>query len=168
VGEERTIMAQAYAIEGPLVKPYRYTQCGLDDVYLLNGYHMRETPYGAGVAIQDVEDLHRAIAEHLVKNKPLLNGKEIRFLRKLIDLTQAELALLLGCNVQTVARWEKGQSEVNGPADKMIRVLYLAHSEGRPMHDLIKIIQELSQLDSPQGGMCVFEETDDGWRKAAA
>lgn len=146
-------------------KPYHYTQCGLDDVYLLNGYERHTTPYGEGTTIEDAEGLHNAIAANIVRNKGHLRGKEIRFLRKLMDLTQADLSVLLGVNVQSVARWEKEQSEVNGAADKVIRLLYLGHRDGNI--DVYELIKEMSCLDVKNGVPQYFEETGDGWKTAA-
>src|ERR1700730_4901525 len=67
-------MTQAYAIRGRKTasQPYQYTQCGLDDVYILNGYKRRQTPYGSGITVENVEGLHEAIAQHLCLNKACL------------------------------------------------------------------------------------------------
>lgn len=160
-------MTQAYAVKGKKMasKPYRYTQCGLDDVYLLNGVKRHKTPYGSGVAIENVEELHDAIAQHMCLTKALLNGKEFRFLRKLMDLTQSDVASYMGCDVQSVARWEKGKTEVNGAADKLLRLLYLGskHCEIQTA-DLIK---KLAELDTKVDDRQVFTETAEGWRAAA-
>lgn len=66
--------------------PYHYTSCGLDDVYLLSGYEIEQTPYGQGVSIKNADDLHTAIGMYLVSGKKLLSGKEVRFLRHQMDL----------------------------------------------------------------------------------
>jgi hypothetical protein len=47
---------------------YHYTRCGLDYVYLLNGYEVRETAHGRGLAIEDGDDLHdRPLHRHLAR-----------------------------------------------------------------------------------------------------
>ena len=43
-------------------KFYYYKACGLD-MYLLNGFTLEETPYGAGVTIQHLDGLHQAVAQ---------------------------------------------------------------------------------------------------------
>ena len=106
---------------------YHYTLSGLDDVCLLNGYQRHDTPYGPGMAIKDVPGLHRAIAEDIVSRRARLGGRDLRFLRKRMDLSQGGLAALLGVDAQTVARWEKGQTEVARPADRLVRILYREH-----------------------------------------
>jgi DNA-binding transcriptional regulator YiaG len=160
-------MTQAYAIRGraKAPEPYHYPQCGLDDVFLLNGYARHQTPYGDGVTVENVEGLHEAIAQHLCLNKAFLNGKEFRFLRKLLDLTQAELGVALGCDVQSVARWEKGKTDINGAADKLLRLLYLTSREGKV--DAAELIKSISALDAKITDRQVFEDTPEGWKAAA-
>src|SRR5207237_209315 len=45
--------------------------------------------------------------------------------RVTMDKTQAELARMIGVDPQTTARWEKGKSEMPGPADRVLRILFL-------------------------------------------
>ena len=49
----------------------------------------------------------------------------IRFLRNMMDLTQEELARKLGVDVQTTARYEKGQTAISGPADRLLRHIFV-------------------------------------------
>jgi hypothetical protein len=63
----------------PESKPYHYTECGLDDVYLLNGFSFDELD----VSINNVDGLWRAIAANLVTRHATLSPAEIRFLRSL-------------------------------------------------------------------------------------
>ncbi|MCK5746645.1 MAG: hypothetical protein KAH44_10530, partial [Oricola sp.] len=53
----------------PLTKPYPYSECGLKDVYILNGYQTINTPYGEGVAVEDEDELLHAISMHLVQRR---------------------------------------------------------------------------------------------------
>ena len=69
---------------------YRYTESGLTNVWLANGYTIRKTKYGEGVSIHDMDGLHRALARAL-SNKPRLTGTEVRFLRKEMGLSQRGL-----------------------------------------------------------------------------
>lgn len=127
-----TEQRSAWLLQGEEVKgPLHYPECGLDDVYLLNGYEHVETAYGHGIAVKGLEELREAIALRLVRRKKVLSGKEVRFLRKQLDLTQADLGKLLGMDSQTVARWEKGQNKVNGAADRVLRLLSVEHMTGR-------------------------------------
>lgn len=160
-------MPKGYVLTGREMasEPYHYTQCGLDDIYLLNGVTRHKTPHGEGVSVEKADELQEAIALSLCMDKAFLTGKEFRFLRKLMDLSQAELATLYGCNVQAVARWEKGQTAINGAADRLIRVLYAA---SRKLNiSATDLIEQVAGLDVSQCDRQMFEETDDGWKAAA-
>ena len=146
--------------------PYHYTQCGLDDIYLLNGFHRYTIEGEVGVAVQDADGLHRAIALNIVRNRTLVCGKEVRFLRKLLDLTQAELAHWLGYHSQQIARWEKGQGTINSSADRLLRLIFTASLEEGGT-DILATIRELSELDAQASERQFFQETDEGWRAAA-
>jgi DNA-binding transcriptional regulator YiaG len=145
--------------------PYHYTACGLDDVYLMSGYELEDTPYGKGVSIKDADDLHQAIGAFLVNNKKLLSGKEVRFLRQQMDLTQSELARLFGTSSQQVARYEKKECEMPGPADRILRLLYNEHVRKKiQVRDLLTV---LDQMDDHGGGKMIFERNHGDWKKAA-
>ena len=64
---------------------YHYTQCGLDYVYLENGFRLEETPYGAGVSIEDADELHEAIALSIITSPHAIRGQELRFLRAMLE-----------------------------------------------------------------------------------
>jgi len=77
---------------------YHYKESGLDNVWLVNGFRIRQTSYGEALSIEDVEGLYHAIARGLVEKVGTLNAKEVRFLRKRLDLSQKNLAMLLGAD----------------------------------------------------------------------
>ena len=126
-------------------EPYHYTECGLDEIYLVNGYEVHETHYGRGVSVKDADGLHKAIGCWLANSKKALDGKEIRFLRKEMDLTQSELGDILSVNAQTLARWEKAQIEMPGPAEMLLRVVYLQHVGGKI--NVRKLAEHLRQVE---------------------
>jgi DNA-binding transcriptional regulator YiaG len=144
---------------------HHYRLSGLDYVYLVNGFTRHETEYGPGISIDDMDGLHRAIAEDIITHRAHLDGQEVRFLRKEMDLSQGGLAVMLGLDAQTVARWEKGQTEIPGPADRLIRVLYREHIGGS--QEVRILIDALAELDEIEHGRRCFEETPNGWRSAA-
>jgi DNA-binding transcriptional regulator YiaG len=145
-------------------EPYHYRECGLDDVFLANGFQFHEVDGEKGVVIQNVDGLHQAIADNIVRNKSLLAGKEIRFLRKQLRLTQADLAKWIGCDAQTVARWEKDQSKAPGSADRLVRLLY-AGTYLKDV-DIPAMIREVADLDEIMAKQ-VCQESKGDWKKAA-
>jgi DNA-binding transcriptional regulator YiaG len=149
--------------------PLHYTACGLDNVYLLNGFK-RETIDGEEyVTVEDLDGLWKAIGLHLVTTRKALAPKEIRFLRQHMDMTQAELGARLRVSDQTVARWEKDQCELPGPADMMLRVLFLGSPVARPegnelLREIIKLLDELQERDESKQRADVFELDDKQWQ----
>lgn len=103
---------------------YHYTQCGLDYVYLSGGVEFVNGPRGKQVIIRDIEGLHKAIGRFVVNERHTLSGKELRFLRQEMLMSQATLAQLLEVSEQTVHRWEAGKTEAPKPAEALIRLLY--------------------------------------------
>jgi putative transcriptional regulator len=146
---------------------YHYTESGLDSVYLVNGYEIVETQDGRSIVIQDLDGLHRAIGRNLVAEKKRLNGKEARFLRTEMFLSQSLLARLLQEDEQTVARWEKGHTKIRGPADVTLRLLYLEHIGGDGK--ISDLLRDIADLDDDIDRNCRFslEETSSGWDLAA-
>lgn len=47
----------------------------------------------------------------------------VRRLRRRLGLTQSKFAAILGVSVLTVKRWEAGTTRVDGPAERLIRLL---------------------------------------------
>lgn len=144
---------------------YHYRECGLRNVWLANGYHEHDTPYGEGISIHDIEGLHRAIARGLVNKGGRLTGTELRFLRQEMGLSQAKLAQLLGNEAQTVALWEKrgGQPRM---ADRLIRAIYREQQEGNA--HIIQMIERLVDTDVDEAyTRLTLEQDDTGWKLAA-
>lgn len=142
---------------------YHYLSCGLDNIYLLNGYEVHETEDGPTYGIHNFDALHRAIALGLVNKPAPLNGKEFRFLRVELDLSQKAIADLFGYTDQTVANWEKGKTEIQVLADATIRQYY-RESIGEPS-ELGELLKKLSDLDRRVHELQFqLEETQNGWR----
>lgn len=145
----------------------RYNEYGLRNVWLRNGYTMKQTRYGKAVVIQDVEGLHRVIAKVLTR-KPKLSGAEFRFLRKEMGLSQEALGRIFGCHTQTIARWEKNMAHLPKLADRMLRLIWREHAEGK-----VKIREVLDGKNDAgrrnRGAKkIVLVETKKGWIAKAA
>lgn len=150
---------------------YHYVESGLDDVWLQIGAGVEfiDRPAGRSVRIKDLEGLHELIGRTLAIHKKDLTGKEIRFLRKELLLSQGVLAKLLGVAEQTVHRWEAGKAEIPKPAEAIIRSLYMAKVEGPQKVDLMKMLKELADLEDQLDGQLRLcrSTTSDKWKLAA-
>ncbi len=110
-----------------LKRPFHYTACGLGNVYLLSGVKSeKDQEYGPVVTIERTQDLHRAIALQLIHMERKLSGSEFRFLRKLMNQTQADLARVMKVDVQTIANYEK-KGNIPGPSQQLMRIFAYVH-----------------------------------------
>ena len=77
--------------------------------------------------IPDARELYKAVALKRVMLPVQLTGSDIRFMRAVFDMTQAQFAEAVGMdNAQTISRWENGVRGVGGYADKLVR--YVIHA----------------------------------------
>lgn len=139
----------------------RYAGCGLDDLWLASGYAIEWVHGEQTIAIHDLDGLLQAIGRTVVEAHRPLTGREIRFLRRQMDLTQAELSRLLGCDVQQVARYEKDRNHVAGPADRLLRLLWSEHTQESV--SVRPLLAALSGMRSPATGRLVFALGPRGW-----
>jgi putative transcriptional regulator len=128
---------------------YHYTESGLDNIYLVNGYAVHKTAYGKGVSIENTDALHKEIGKWLISLPKPLNGAELRFLRLELEQTQRHLAEILGTTEQTLRLWEKHRKEaMPGPADRLLRALYAEYIGGNG--DIRRMLERLTELDQPE------------------
>ncbi|MEM6408165.1 MAG: transcriptional regulator [Pseudomonadota bacterium] len=142
---------------------YHYTECGLDDVYLVNGVDVVD----GRMTIHEIDGLHRAIGQWLVTNKKSLSGAEMRFLRHELELSQASLARMLGVTEQSVLRWEKKRRDRgNGSpaAERALRMLYLDKFDGDTR--LSETLEMIADLEDEIGNLMEFSLSDvSEWRE---
>ena len=104
------------------MEEYLYTESGLDNV-IVTGAQILVDDVGEGcVTIPNVNGLHRTIASGIVYRHSSMAGKELRFLRTEMGMTQAELATLVHREPLAVSRWERGESPIDSNAEALIRL----------------------------------------------
>lgn len=140
---------------------YHYTDGGLKNVWLVNGYKIHKTPYGEGVSIEDLDGLCAAICLALAKKRSPLSGVEFRYLRSAgLKQSQSGLAKWLGNNEQAVARWEKS-GKVPRWADKLVRLLYLAHADGNA--PIASAIERINAIERAAKQKILLRTLKSGW-----
>ncbi len=144
--------------------PYHYKGCGLDNIYLLSGYDIVKDDDGEGVIIKNMDGLHCAIAKFLVTEQKTLNGKEIRYLRTYMDLSQSGLSKLLGVDSQMVARYEKEQTPIPSPTDRLFRLLVLGHIVGDI--NVQELVSRIEEMEGRANAPFQFTSTKKGWKAA--
>ena len=104
-------------------KIYKYTECGLDNV-IIEGLEVNLDDAGEQVyCIPNMPSLHRTIGQSIIGRESGLSGKELRFLRTEMGLSQAELADVLSVTRATINRWEQGRGDIDANAQVVIRLV---------------------------------------------
>jgi putative zinc finger/helix-turn-helix YgiT family protein len=115
------------------------------------------------VSIPQLEGLHRAIASALVNKTARLTAAEIRFLRKQLSWSGAELADHLGVTRETVSRWEQGSAPIGATADRLLRAT-VALATGISLHT--ETLREIGR-DEPAPLVLRLHHDSDGWKAEA-
>lgn len=146
---------------------YHYNECGLPNIFLVNGYRQEETDYGPAVTIDDIEGLHRTIGEALAQRADSLTGREFRFLRHELDLSQRVVAKMCDVEEQTVSLWERNADKlVPGAAAQLVKMLYLESIYGKV--SVKENLCRLSTLDKQFHELRLeLERSDEIWAQAA-
>jgi DNA-binding transcriptional regulator YiaG len=144
---------------------YHYTESGLDNVYLDGGVLHAE----GRLVIKDIDGLHRVIGNALISSKKNLAGREVRFLRQEMSMSQSTLAKLLEVSEQAVARWEKGKSGLPKPAEALIRLLYREFiGEAGKKTGIREKLERIAELeDEIDGDKVTVKKRNGGWQVAA-
>jgi DNA-binding transcriptional regulator YiaG len=141
---------------------YRYDECGLDNVILVGLEVSQDDGGEASITIQNVNGLHQAIIEAIALKPTGISGRELRFVRTELGLTQAELASRIGKDVQTVGRWERAEFPIDPTALTVIRVLALQH-----VHSDVPAIEELARwsvASSAEPPFLIDASDPENWR----
>lgn len=148
---------------------YHYTSCGLPNVYLSNGYTIRETAYGEAVAIHNIKELHESIGLSICEMPEGFSKEELRYLRSELDMSQKCLAELLGVSEVAYRKWESnvGKANISRPAERLLRLYYRESVVGdRAIKDALSEIAKMDKKNHPSNMQ--FEESDGEWTRKIA
>jgi putative zinc finger/helix-turn-helix YgiT family protein len=123
---------------------YRYTECGLDTVTLMN-VEVRRCPECGEyeVDIHRIEELHRLIAQTVASKKARLTPQEIRALRKYLGFSGVDFAATLDVTPETVSRWENGKKQMSPVAERALRLMVFVRDPIKeyPLEKLAEVAQ---------------------------
>jgi len=140
---------------------YHYTDGGLRNVWLVNGFEVKQTPFGEAVSFHDIDGLTQAICTALTEKSGKLTGAEFRYIRSGgMLLSQPSLGKLVGIDGQSIARWEKTGS-VPRWADKLIRLLYCARVQGN--EPICRVIERINTVERMVKQKIVVTEERGRW-----
>ena len=140
---------------------YHYTDGGLRNVWLANGYEIKQTPFGEAVSFHDSDGLTQAICQALAAKYGILTGVELRYIRSAgMGLSQPALGKLMGIDGQSIARWEKS-GKVPRWADKLVRLLYAAHAQGN--EPICRVMERIKTVERIVKQRIVVQEDRGHW-----
>jgi putative zinc finger/helix-turn-helix YgiT family protein len=120
-------------------KDYHFVESGLDNV-ILREIEVDVCPEcGDSPRIQRIEDVLLTIAAGLIAKPYELTGKEVRFLRKTLEVSVEDFARKLGVDRSHLSRLENGALAISRQTDRLVRALVLLH---RP-----ELLAKLAALD---------------------
>lgn len=139
---------------------YHYKECGLPNVWLENGYKVKQTPYGEAVSVVDADGLQRVLAKNLASKNGRLTGRELWFIRSVLCLSQKNMARLLGTTEQSLSLWER-QGRMPKASEAIARVLAMEHVGGNP--NIAELIDRINTVDRMVNQRLVAKERRQSW-----
>lgn len=131
---------------------------GLQNVWLSNGYRLKQTRNGKSVVVHNPQGLKRTICSALCVKSVPLSGVEFRYLCRELQLSSAVLCKRLALTESQLQEWEAAK-QVPRHADTFIRIMFAVHLD-RP-----EAVQRLEN-SSPTLGQNVYfvlRHTNQGW-----
>lgn len=127
-----------------------YPESGLDHVRLFNVPVWRCANGHEDVELPAVDELHDLLADMVVRKRGLLSGKEVRFLRKRLELSGRQFSRLIGLTPEHLSMIEHRQAPLRRRVDLLVRLVSaLALAEKRktpPPADLMPILEQLESM----------------------
>jgi len=77
---------------------FHYQHCGLNNIFLNNGYKIHDYGNSRGLSIEDVDGLFDTIGQYIATKDGRLAANECKYLRLMMDQSPEEVAGLLGIN----------------------------------------------------------------------
>jgi putative transcriptional regulator len=135
---------------------------------LLMGLRVHRCPECGEVdaAIPNIEGLHRALADGVIRKRARLSPPETRFLRKYLGLSGVDFAERIGVDPATVSKWENGSQAMGTTADRLLRLM-VAH--GTPIDSYpIETLSEVAREEAKSERIGMRFQRDEGWTMDAA
>lgn len=145
---------------------YHYTESGLSNVYLKNGFTVEQIDGEEYTSIDDMNGLHKAIAQAIVDSNRPLSDEEFKFLRIELNLSQKMLGMRFGVDEQTIARYEKGQTKIPRTTDVALRTLYMeSQQRNNPVSYFLDLLADTEAQEAAKE--IRLEEVENHWEVAA-
>jgi DNA-binding transcriptional regulator YiaG len=97
--------------------------------------------FGEWIIDIDMNQLQKFVFKGLIHKPYPLTGKEMRFMRKFLELSTTELGASLGVSHATVVKWEKEQAKVSPIQETYIRMFLFERLNDNEILNLYKEIK---------------------------
>jgi putative zinc finger/helix-turn-helix YgiT family protein len=146
---------------------FRYDACGLPNVTLVGVEVSRCAACGEfEVALEQMEDLHKAIAAAVIRKPARLSAAEIKFLRKYLGWSGADFADHIGATPETVSRWETGFMAMGAQADRALRLMVA--TQQRVKDYALETLKSIREDKTPHPVRLGLKRDKGGWHAEAA
>ena len=97
--------------------------------------------FGEWVIDIDMNALQLFVFKNLIHKQSPLSGREMRFMRKFLELATTDLGEKLGISHATVVKWEKEQAKIGPTQETYLRMFFLECLQGNEILALYKEIK---------------------------
>jgi len=150
-------------------KDYTFIESGLDNVILRNTEVDVCPNCGDSPRIYRINDVFLTIAASLIAKPFELSGREVRFLRKFLEVSIEDFARKLGVDRSHLSRVENGALAVSRQTDRLVRMIVLLH---RPdlleklaaLNDRATVLKRLEEIKPEASSITVeLSQTPEGY-----
>ncbi len=122
------------------------------------------------VKIPRIGQLHRVLADYLVRQPRLLLGVEVRFLRTHLGLSSEDFAHRMGVTRETVSRWENDKERMGEPTDHLLRALVKSHepTDNYAVDDLLRDLPDTLSAPRAKAVNVTVQNERTGWKAESA
>lgn len=161
---------RAHELRSTTDHPYKFWDSGLSNVYLVGvRYWVCEECKKQAAEIPALEQLMSVIAKAVVMKPALLNGEEIRFLRKRLGKKAADFAELINKTPEHFSKLENDQLPLQEDTDKLIRLTYgMLNGDPKLLAEIAaKAEQWLRSISNRHEGDITFKKKAGVWKPMA-
>jgi DNA-binding transcriptional regulator YiaG len=124
----------------------KYQHFALNNIFLSNGYVETHTDDGIEREYEYEEALEQCVRRLVFRKPETLRGWDLRFLRRGLELSQADFGKMVDRDAQTVARWEKSADAIPKFVDLTIRMRFSEQFElGMSLKELLSYVDGVAR-----------------------
>lgn len=142
----------------------KYTDGGLNNVTLV-GVEFHKCPHCGEEyhGYRKMDQLHKVIADALIRKPSVLSGSEFRFLRKYLGFARDVFAKRIGRAPETISRYEVERQPIPVDLDLLMRSL-VANKYPDRNYDFHEIFMREPTSPKASSSMIRVKQTQDSWR----